>query len=240
MRFNTKGCLALVALLSCLPCFANDGAAVRRTEDVNYGRKHGMALMLDVFQPTPGNGCGVAVPGQRGLWQSSKATPLMVTIRPQDYQPFLERGYTVFAVVTSSQPKFGGDSGNCGGRASGRAVCAVKCEDVRSASESDRHFGIKLRRAPRTFNRHAGSRRADRCTGPGRARKQCRASGDVLLSADRLLELRRSGDLRGGGGTVGSVAGGFRPACARPARAVCGWAARSRRSTSRLPRYRRY
>jgi acetyl esterase/lipase len=105
MRFNTKGCLALVALLSCLPCFANDGAAVRRTEDVNYGRKHGMALTLDVFQPTPGNGCGLLFLVNGG-WQSSKATPLMVTIRPQDYQPFLERGYTVFAVVTSSQPKF--------------------------------------------------------------------------------------------------------------------------------------
>ncbi len=41
-----------------------------------------------------------------GGWQSSKATPMMVTIRPDDYQPFLDRGYTVFAVVTSSQPKF--------------------------------------------------------------------------------------------------------------------------------------
>ena len=41
-----------------------------------------------------------------GGWQSSKATPLMVTVRPGDYQPFLDRGYTVFAVVTSSQPKF--------------------------------------------------------------------------------------------------------------------------------------
>jgi len=30
----------------------------------------------------------------------------MVTIRPGAYQPFLDRGYTVFAIVTSSQPKF--------------------------------------------------------------------------------------------------------------------------------------
>jgi acetyl esterase/lipase len=29
-----------------------------------------------------------------------------VTIRPEDYVVYLERGYTVFAVVTSSQPKF--------------------------------------------------------------------------------------------------------------------------------------
>jgi len=30
----------------------------------------------------------------------------MVTIRPDDYRPYLERGYTMFAVVTSSQPAF--------------------------------------------------------------------------------------------------------------------------------------
>ena len=31
---------------------------------------------------------------------------MMVTIQPDYYRPFLERGYTVFAVVTSSQPAF--------------------------------------------------------------------------------------------------------------------------------------
>ena len=31
---------------------------------------------------------------------------LMVTIRPEDCRVFLDRGYTMFAVVTSSQPKF--------------------------------------------------------------------------------------------------------------------------------------
>src|SRR5580692_91156 len=105
MGFKIQCCIAVLALLSCLPALANDGATVRRTEDVIYGRKHGTALTLDVFQPTPGNGCGLLFLVNGG-WQSSKATPLMVTIRPQDYQPFLERGYTVFAVVTSSQPKF--------------------------------------------------------------------------------------------------------------------------------------
>ena len=77
----------------------------RRTEDVIYGRKHGMALTMDVFQPAQTNGCGVIFLVSGG-WQSSKSTPLMVTIRPDDYRVYLERGYTVFAVVTSSQPKF--------------------------------------------------------------------------------------------------------------------------------------
>lgn len=78
---------------------------VRRIEDVAYGRKHGMALTLDVFSPPKPNGCGLLFLVNGG-WLSSKSTPLMVTIRPSDYQIFLDRGYTVFAVVTSSQPKF--------------------------------------------------------------------------------------------------------------------------------------
>lgn len=85
--------------------FLNTPADVRRTEDVIYGRKFGMALTMDVFQPAKPNGCGVLFLVNGG-WLSSKDTPLMVTIRPSDYQIFLERGYTVFAVVTSSQPKF--------------------------------------------------------------------------------------------------------------------------------------
>ena len=78
---------------------------VIRTEDVIYGRKSGMALTLDVFQPVKSNGSGLLFLVNGG-WLSSKATPLMVTIRPEDYRVFLDRGYTVFAVVTSSQPKF--------------------------------------------------------------------------------------------------------------------------------------
>lgn len=97
--------LLIVTLLPCSAIFAQDGNPVRRIEDVIYGRKSGMALTLDVFQPEKPNGCGLLFVVNGG-WTSSKATPLMVTIRPGDYQPYLDRGYTVFAVVTSSQPKF--------------------------------------------------------------------------------------------------------------------------------------
>ena len=64
-----------------------------------------MALTLDVFQPALPNGCGLIFLVNGG-WLSSKMTPLMVTIRPDDYRLYLERGYTMFAVVTSSQPKY--------------------------------------------------------------------------------------------------------------------------------------
>ncbi len=94
--------IALVVARNVSVC-AND--TVRRTEDVVYGRKFGMALTLDVFQPPKPIGAGLLFLVNGG-WLSSKATPLMVTIRPDDYRVYLDRGYTVFAVVTSSQPRF--------------------------------------------------------------------------------------------------------------------------------------
>ncbi len=87
----------------CVTVFAAD--APRRTEDVVYGRKHGLALTMDVFQPAKPNGCGLLFLVNGG-WFSSKATPRMPAIRPEVYDAYLGRGYTVFAVVTSSQPKF--------------------------------------------------------------------------------------------------------------------------------------
>lgn len=92
-------------LLICAWSVASGQPAVHRTEDVVYGRKFGMALTMDVFQPATSNGCGILFLVNGG-WLSSKNTPLMVTIQPDYYRPFLKRGYTVFAVVTSSQPKF--------------------------------------------------------------------------------------------------------------------------------------
>lgn len=71
-----------------------------RTEDVIYGRKFGTALTLDVFQPPNTNGAAVLFMVSGGFFSSHSA------INPGFYQPFLKRGYTVFAVVHGSQPKF--------------------------------------------------------------------------------------------------------------------------------------
>ena len=105
MMLTRQSVLILMFLVSCRFNLAHGDEPVRRTEDVIYGRKAGMALTLDVFRPVKQNGSGLLFLVNGG-WLSSKATPLMVTIRPEDYQVFLDRGYTVFAVVTSSQPKF--------------------------------------------------------------------------------------------------------------------------------------
>jgi acetyl esterase/lipase len=73
----------------------------KRTEDVIYGRKFGVALTLDVIEPIKNrNGYGIIVMVSGG-WLSSHDA-----VNPQLYAAFLERGYTVFAVVHGSQPKF--------------------------------------------------------------------------------------------------------------------------------------
>src|SRR5438093_9945958 len=72
----------------------------KRIEDVVYGRKFGTALTLDVFQPEKANGCGILFMVSGGFFSSHDA------INPGFYGALLERGYTVFAVVHGSQPKF--------------------------------------------------------------------------------------------------------------------------------------
>lgn len=74
--------------------------AFTRTEDVIYGRKFGTALTLDVFNPAKPNGAGIVFVVSGGWFSSHEA------INPGWCRPFLERGYTVFAVVHGSQPKF--------------------------------------------------------------------------------------------------------------------------------------
>lgn len=75
-------------------------ADYKRTEDVVYGRKFGTALTLDVFQPEKQNGAGIIFMVSGGFFSSHEA------INPGFYKPLLERGYTVFAVVHGSQPRF--------------------------------------------------------------------------------------------------------------------------------------
>ena len=71
-----------------------------RTEDVIYGRKFGTALTLDVIQPQPANGVGI-LHMVSGGWVSAHEF-----INANYLKPLLKRGYTVFAVVHGSQPKF--------------------------------------------------------------------------------------------------------------------------------------
>jgi acetyl esterase/lipase len=109
---------AVIALAVC--AFANDGSRVQakvavqapaprqtaatsftRKEDVIYGRKYGTALTMDVFTPTKdGNGAAIVFAVSGGFFSSHEA------IGPGLARPFLNRGYTVFAVVHGSQPRY--------------------------------------------------------------------------------------------------------------------------------------
>ncbi len=72
-----------------------------RQQDVVYGRKDGMALTMDVFVPrAKTNGAGVVMIVSGG-WASSHSA---INIKFAEH--YLRRGYTVFAVVHSSQPRY--------------------------------------------------------------------------------------------------------------------------------------
>jgi acetyl esterase/lipase len=78
-----------------------DESAFTRKEDVIYGRKYGTALTMDVFTPKQGaNGAAVIFAVSGGWFSSHDAFGVTY---PRE---FLKRGYTVFAVVHGSQPKY--------------------------------------------------------------------------------------------------------------------------------------
>jgi acetyl esterase/lipase len=92
--------LALLASQAA-PAPAADEPAFTRQEDVIYGRKFGTALTMDVFRPKrPANGAAVVVVVSGGFFSSHDA------INPSFARPLLDRGYTVFAVVHGSQPRY--------------------------------------------------------------------------------------------------------------------------------------
>lgn len=97
--------LFLLALLACLldaPGFAEDAPAYTRQEDVIYGRKFGTALTLDIFRPKENaNGLGIVFCVSGG-WFSVHDMKWIEPTLPS----LIHRGYTVFAVVHGSQPKF--------------------------------------------------------------------------------------------------------------------------------------
>jgi acetyl esterase/lipase len=89
----------LVLLLLVLRAVGEEVPGVTRTE-VIYGRKFGTALTLDVLRPQKTNGHAVVWVVSGGYFSSHDG------VNPAYVRAFLDRGYTVFAVVHGSQPKF--------------------------------------------------------------------------------------------------------------------------------------
>jgi acetyl esterase/lipase len=83
------------------PAWGKEEKTYTRTEDVIYGRKFGTALTMDVFAPKKNaNGAAILI-AVSGGWFSDHGA-----INPGFANEFIKRGYTVFAVVHGSQPKF--------------------------------------------------------------------------------------------------------------------------------------
>ena len=82
-------------------CRGAEEPAFDRKVDVVYGRKFGMALTMDVFTPRANANGAAVVWAVSGGWFSSHDA-----INPGFINELLKRGYTVFAVVHGSQPRF--------------------------------------------------------------------------------------------------------------------------------------
>ena len=102
MKMLHSLCLALCAAINFLALSdaRSDEPSFKRTEDVIYGRKYGVALTMDVFTPEKPNGAAVVLVVSGGWFSAHEAISLKFI------ESVLDRGYTVFAVVHGSQPKF--------------------------------------------------------------------------------------------------------------------------------------
>ncbi len=101
--------LLLCAILFAV-CLGLPTAALRAQEpreerkEVIYGRKWGTALTMDVFTPKKdANGAGIIFVVSGGWYSDHNAIDGSL---PLYIRPFVDKGYTVFAVVHGSNPKF--------------------------------------------------------------------------------------------------------------------------------------
>lgn len=104
MKTLTSSLFFLALVLTTVAALGADVSA-KRTPDVVYGRKSGMALTMDVFQPENANGKAI-VAVMSGGWFSDQSFVDNPLFRTAIIEPLLKRGYTVFAVMHGSQPRF--------------------------------------------------------------------------------------------------------------------------------------
>lgn len=92
--------VAMLALGGAATGVGAEEAPIKRDEDVIYGRKYGVALTMDVLRPEKPNGAAIIWVVSGGWYSGHEA------IKPEFFTDAIQRGYTVFAVVHGSQPKF--------------------------------------------------------------------------------------------------------------------------------------
>jgi acetyl esterase/lipase len=96
------GLALLVALTTPVVAVAQQAPAIQ--PDVVYGHKDGLALTLDVYRPSgDANGAGILFMVSGG-WYSKWAPPEQLLPL---FQPYLDAGFTLFAVRHGSSPRYG-------------------------------------------------------------------------------------------------------------------------------------
>src|ERR1022692_3493377 len=97
--------LILCPLTVCAPTVAARASEPGYTrKEVIYGRKYGTALTMDVFSPKKGaNGAGIIFAVSGGWFSDHNSITGSIPIY---IQPLVDKGYTVFAVVHGSSPKY--------------------------------------------------------------------------------------------------------------------------------------
>jgi acetyl esterase/lipase len=104
-RHFDLGWYALLLLVVGSPIHAAEEEIFARQTDVIYGRKHGMALTMDVFTPkSDANGAAVIWVVSGGWFSGRNILTPELPFAP--IKELVDRGYTVFGVVHGSQPKF--------------------------------------------------------------------------------------------------------------------------------------
>ena len=103
-RFARRHLLALGCLLV-MPtqmAIAQEPASPNVETDIVYGHKDGLALTMDMYRPQHANEAAILFMVSGG-WVSRWSPP--ERFRPM-FEPYLERGYTVFAVRHGSSPRY--------------------------------------------------------------------------------------------------------------------------------------
>ncbi len=104
-RFHIFLFVSAMGMSFTAPCFAQtENASPSKFEaDVVYGHKDGLALTMDVYQPDAEANDAAILFMISGGWFSRWAPPEQT--KPL-FQPYLDEGYTVFAVRHGSSPRY--------------------------------------------------------------------------------------------------------------------------------------
>ena len=104
---NRRPWLAIVALASVSCFFSRTGfaqdQAFKIDPDIVYGHKDGLALTMDAYRPGENENGAAILFMVSGGWYSMWAPPEQTQWL---FQPYLKKGYTVFAVRHGSSPRY--------------------------------------------------------------------------------------------------------------------------------------